>query len=277
MYANDNKGQLPYRVQNGYSGLLPPTMIFSGQTGFPVATLWAVCLFTPGPAISGHPHCGELTPYLSDLNIWGCPAVGAPPISDRANVQGWYQDLFCNYQMFWGGGNLTNGFSVPDFQAYNCGAIRPPNSMYNTNNYTDNQNMPSTIVINHPSESPLMQDVVSWDPSGGFAMANHARFGSSGGLSTVSGSPTPTPSYNPSDSTGGVSTVGLKLSDAVAGANVLFWDGHVSWLAAPAITTTTPSLKTTDCSTLLDEGWFTNANHNLHVMSGPGPWRCGGP
>lgn len=251
MYANDNKGSLPYR----YKAPNEPCTDFFYAWGPAPSHFSEITPFEPpGLSFLGCPHCGILTPYAGNLQVFGCPAVGAPPITDAGNVCPYagsghviYTIWRINYMMFWGGTYSTSsGWSSPDFRMFNCGAQHWESGNLDTNN------MPTKLGVSGFAYAPLMQDVAwgnfttcKWysqtNPTFGnvptdtvnFAMANHLKGGAAGGASSSSITGfVPTPTGNASDSTGFMQGQGRRFVDLVDGSNILYWDGHVEWTPA---------------------------------------------
>lgn len=279
MYANDNRGELPYRAKPNMD---PCTEFFNAWGTATPPTFFGITPFEPPLSFLGCPHCGILTSYAENLQVFGCPAIGAPPITDAGNVcphasSGYvnYTIWNINYMMFWGGSyNPASGWSSPDFRMFNCGYHHWEGGNLQTNN------MPHRLGVSGiSSTAPLMQDVAwgnfttcKWysqtNPAYGntatdtvnFAMANHLRGGAVGGASATSITGfVPTPVTNPSDSTGfKAGGNGVRFVDLVDGANILYWDGHVDWVPA---------------GLMQSAGWTDDSTHFVReVMSTKGPF-----
>jgi prepilin-type N-terminal cleavage/methylation domain-containing protein/prepilin-type processing-associated H-X9-DG protein len=276
-YSAFNKGELPYRYKQNWAS----TLVMFAWSGNPA---WGVCLFDPPAGFNdyGNPHSGSLTPYIKTMAIWGCPAIQAPPVDDPSNQFGnisppFYTQLYCNYDMFWGGGYGVNDgshFSTPDFGALALGTANPSLGLIAPTGL--GIDMPHKIGIPNSSTVPLMQDATyanfpngtqrslngPFDPIT-WAQANHMVNGTAGGTASqpsyYTGQIINTTSSNPSDSTG--YAAGTSFTQLVAGANILYWDGHVEW---------------TNAADLLDAGdpeSFVGGKASRHTMSGRGPYR----
>lgn len=289
MYANENKGELPYRLK---AQTTPCTCFVEAWGPNGAGNPWGIFhMDVPaGMHEYGNPRSGSISSYAGGgIKVFGCPAVAAPSIDDPANVWGnsiagnppIYTEWYINYMMFWGGGyglcstsSVYNYFtSTPDFEAFNMGLTQT-----NFSNQTQPGDMPHRIGIPMAAQVPLMQDVayanfatsyyyhqgystgknLVTDPIT-YAMANHLRTGPGTGATTGVASANQATSRlnNPSDSTG--QATGTNFTNLVDGANILYWDGHVEW--TPAVS-------------LIDAGWSDRGTGStLHVMSGLGPFR----
>lgn len=227
MYCLNNEDYLPYRPKPTYN---PSTVIFTYNWSIPASSPikgWGVC--EPSKLVSTGPRfAGDISSYLGNMAVWGCPTVGAPaPDNTAANTYQFNgtQTLLCNYQMFWWYKDTTPSFAF----TVNAGNNAPWPS-FGVGNQMPCKLTKITAIANS-AEFPLMQDTVRWNKSTHTGLANHPWREGGGGVSgwtpAGSGAPRPTPLANQSDSTCFIS--GPSLGMACRGANILFYDGHVSW------------------------------------------------
>ena len=139
----------------------------------------------------------DIRPYLAPYSVgktWACPSLGKPPITDPGNTRPGCYGVYMYFA----------GQQLPTFN-------------------TGNESPRKFADAQPPSRRVLMQDRIDSIPAscGDFYEYNHGN-----------GAPVDTPAFfgasfvdNPS--------LGVRVSSSrsdVAGANLLFYDGHVEWV-----------------------------------------------
>lgn len=201
-YANEAKGFLPYN--DGGKTQFNPYSVCTNATGSyqDWSGTWhglPHCgIFNPNPSQS---FSGALNNYIGDFAVWGCPNVGAEPLTNPAN-SGTY--LNSNYAVCWG----TAG---PSYASPNPRKLA---------------GMPD------PSHVVLVQDFTTFQQTGStiFVRTNHPVGGQSSWCTTYTWD---APGYidptNPSDATYFLRVNSTKKQDAIDGINAVFLDFHVEW------------------------------------------------